>query len=226
MAYELIQAAKRGVKVKILLDELIGHRDPALVAFMSTVHPNLELKHYNPSGGKVRPKKLDILKDAGIRFADMNQRMHNKMFIVDDRVAITGGRNYQNDYYDFSTGRVFRDRDIIVIGPVVSDMTSSFMEFWAYKLSFSSFDMNDVNRVIVKDKFPKYESRDQFNLGTLFDEMDKQASNVDFIAKTFVDRSYEVDSIRFIADPPGKNEKRGSTFILQLKTRTINCIVI
>ncbi len=68
LAYELIQAAKRGVKVKVLVDYIVVPKDPAQIAFMSTVHPNLEIKLYNPFANKIRPSKLTFLKKVGFEF--------------------------------------------------------------------------------------------------------------------------------------------------------------
>ena len=64
LAYELIQAAKRGVKVKVLVDYIAVPKEPAQIAFMSTVHPNLEIKLYSPFADKIRPSKLTLLKKA------------------------------------------------------------------------------------------------------------------------------------------------------------------
>lgn len=105
MMYEMIQAAKRGVKVQLLVDHFVSDKHPEVAAFLATVHPNLEIKLYNPIVGQfseheIAPSTLDQLTRLLSGFNKVNQRMHNRIFIVDDRVAITGGRNNQNAYYD------------------------------------------------------------------------------------------------------------------------------
>ena len=87
VAYELIQAAKRGVKVKIILDYLISSRDFELITFLTTADPNLEIKLYNPISKNIVSSKLAMIKKAFLNFRSFNQRMHNKIFIVDDRIA-------------------------------------------------------------------------------------------------------------------------------------------
>ena len=124
MMYELIQAAKRGVKVKIIVDQLAHNLDPKTVAFLSTVSPNLEIKFYNPNVKEATPTMFHYLQ-ALIRFNHFNQRMHNKIFIVDDQIGITGGRNYENDYFDRGKSRNFIDRDVMIVGSAVKAMTDS-----------------------------------------------------------------------------------------------------
>ena len=208
-AYELIQAAKRGVKVKILGDYFTVPKEPALIAFMSTVHPNLEIKLYNPSSNKIRPSKLTLLKKAGFGFKNLNMRMHNKIFIVDDRMAITGGRNYGNEYYDRGEIRNFKDLDVLVIGPIVKEMTDSFMEYWFHPLSVSTKDMRDVQQIIEKGTYPKYKEKASFKLGDLFDGIEKCEADNSCIEEKFIKKVYSVNKVHFVADKPGKGGRLG-----------------
>jgi len=207
MVYELVRAAKRGVKVKIIIDQLSHNRDPAMVAFLSTVSPNLELKFYNPNVKKVNPDKFHYLK-AAFRFKQINQRMHNKIFVVDDRIGITGGRNYQNDYFDRGKSRNFKDRDVVVVGPAVKKMTDSFMDYWAYELSISSLDMIDVKTHIDKKLYPKWDKRDDYQLDNLFVQLEKNVESRDYVKKLIDKYTHKIKKVDFIADFPGKNEKR------------------
>jgi len=134
MIYELIQAAKRGVKVKIILDYLISAKDFKLITFLTTADPNIEIKLYNPISKDIVPSKLAMIKKAILNFRGFNQRMHNKIFIVDDRIAITGGRNYQNDYYDRGRTRNFKDYGVMITSKIVKKMTDSFIEYWTHPL--------------------------------------------------------------------------------------------
>jgi len=205
VVYELIEAAKRGVKVKIIVDQWRKMKDLSLVAFMSTAHSNLEIKNYNPSAAQINFSALKLIGDLALRFKQVNQRMHNKTFIIDDRIAITGGRNYENDYYDRGITRNFKDRDVIVTGPVVKDITDSFAKYWSFKLSVLSRDLIDVGNLIRKDKFKKFNTKDSFAVGDLFDELDHNASDYEYIKNTFTDKAIGVDKVEFIADMPGKN---------------------
>jgi len=83
VVYELLQAAKRGVKVKIIVDRWKLKNVSQLVAFMAEAHPNMEVRTYNPAAGKVKPSALRYIPEALMKFRQINQRMHNKTFIID-----------------------------------------------------------------------------------------------------------------------------------------------
>lgn len=207
--YELIEAAKRGVEVKIVIDYSAIPKDPELYAFMTEAHPNIQLKIYNPLTEKIKNSKWTLAKSALTGFHSLNQRMHNKLFIVDGKIGITGGRNYENDYYDRGIYRNFRDRDVLIIGPVVRDMADSFMEYWEHPLVADSRDMVDVQKIIDHQEFPVYKTRESLMLGDLFDDIDRCASNEVCIHDKFIGDHYIVKRIDFFADQPGKNEKLG-----------------
>jgi len=215
VAYELIQAAKRGIKVKLILDYLISSKDFELITSLTAADPNLEIKLYNPISKNIVPSKLAMLKKAFLNFRGFNQRMHNKIFIIDDRIAITGGRNYQNDYYDRGITRNFKDYDVAVTGKLAKEMTDSFMEYWIHPLSVSSKDMKDVQRLIRTNKYKKYFSEKNCMLSDLFTELEACEVDTSCIAKRINNISYEVKKIRFIADKPGKIGQVGKDKVTQ-----------
>jgi len=204
MVYELIQAAKRGVKVKIILDYLISSKDFKLITFLTTAHPNIEVKLYNPISNNIVSSKLAMIKKAILDFRGYNQRMHNKIFVVDDKVAITGGRNYQNDYYDRGITRNFKDYGVMITGKIVKKMTDSFIEYWIHPLSIPSKDMIDVQKLIKNGKYEKYSSKSSFMLSDLFTDLDACEVNKTCLNKRILDVSHEIKKIKFIADEPGK----------------------
>ncbi len=131
----LLRAAERGVKVRVLVDDfLIDAAEESLLALAT--HPNVSIKIYNPrhSVGISSWKRYFYLITG---FRKSNQRLHNKIAIFDGRVGITGGRNMANEYYDFDHEYNFRDRDVILAGHSVLDMTRVFNEFWNTELSVS-----------------------------------------------------------------------------------------
>jgi len=209
VVYELLQAAKRGVKVKIIVDQWKSRNVSHLVAFMATAHPNMEVKTYNPAARKVKPSTLRLIPETLLKFRKINQRMHNKTLIIDGRIAITGGRNYENDYYDRGVTRNFKDRDVLVVGPVVGEITDSFMEYWDFELTIPSQDLIDIAKLIKDESFERLDSRKSFRLGNLFNETDRFADNADYIRKTFIENIFKVNKVRFVFDRPGKNEKFG-----------------
>jgi len=209
LTYELIQAAKRGVKVKLIIDFLTLPDTPELIAFMAAAHPNFEIKFYNPVNDQLQTSKLAMLKKSFGGFHDLNQRMHNKTFIIDDRIGITGGRNYENDYFDRGKHRNFRDREVLVIGNVVKSMTDSFSEYWSSPISVSSMDLKDLKEMIETNKHKKYASKASFDYGNMFDNELACAKKRNCLIDKFIVHHYMVKDVEFIADKPGKKEKLG-----------------
>ncbi len=121
----LIQAADRGVRVRILVDDLNleGHRDVLINAM--DAHPNIEVRIFNPFANRSW-KFLGFLTD----FDRVNHRMHNKLFVMDNAVAIVGGRNIGDHYFDVHQDVNFRDLDVIAGGPVVREASNVFDHFW------------------------------------------------------------------------------------------------
>ena len=132
-AEALLRAAKRGVQVHVIVDDLlIDAEDKTLIALSR--HPNIDIRIYNPKSSVGVPLQKRVL-NLATDFRGVNQRMHNKTFIVDGKVAITGGRNMAAEYYDYNQKFNFRDRDALLLGEVVTTMQSSFKEFWESELS-------------------------------------------------------------------------------------------
>ena len=204
--YELLQAVSRGVKVNIIVDALANKTDPKNETILTRTGPGLKVKYYNPVAKRVKYSKIQLLANLITDFRKLNQRMHNKLFIVDDRVAITSGRNYRADYFDRGRHRNFQDRGCLVIGPVVKKMTDSFMDYWAFKWSISNYDIIDIKNKIKNGVEKRFNTKESFKLGNLFDEVDRQASDYLHIKNAFTEKAYLVDSIKFIADGPGKGK--------------------
>src|SRR5690606_5376618 len=127
---ELLAAARRGVKVRVLIDQLSAIADVEILAALAGAHENLQLRIYNPTFGLAKPNYLHYAASVVCCFRRFNQRMHNKLLVIDDAVGIAGGRNYQDDYYDWDGEYNFRDRDVLVAGPVVREMERNFAAYW------------------------------------------------------------------------------------------------
>lgn len=120
---ELVKAAERGVKVRILVDKSAAVFVLDEYYAKALKEKGIEVKYYN---------------DASIiRVSTVNFRNHRKLISVDDQLAITGGRNIENDYFDYSEEFNFLDRDVLVKGDIVKPMRESFDKFWENKLSVS-----------------------------------------------------------------------------------------
>lgn len=128
----LLRAADRGVQVRVIVDDLlIDAPDKPLLALAK--HPNIEIRIYNPKHSVGTPAHKRVL-NAATDFRGINQRMHDKTFIVDGKLAITGGRNMANEYFDYNHEYNFRDRDALLLGKVVKTMQASFERFWNSEL--------------------------------------------------------------------------------------------
>lgn len=140
----LYQAAERGVRVRLLLDDNnTGGMDELLASV--NAHPNIEIRLFNPFMQR-RFRPLGYLSD----FFRLNRRMHNKSFTADGLVTITGGRNVGDEYFGFGSGVLFADLDMIAVGPAAKDVEQDFDRYWA---SESSYPLQNIVKNIPSDPF-------------------------------------------------------------------------
>jgi len=132
-AEALLRAADRGVKVRVIVDDLlVDASNKSMVAL--ALHPNVNIRIYN-STSSVGKSIVTRLFHLVTNFRGFNQRMHNKVFITDNSVAITGGRNMADEYFDYDDEYNFRDRDVLLAGPVINLMQKSFEDYWDDELT-------------------------------------------------------------------------------------------
>ena len=124
----LLEAADRGVRVRLLLDDMFtkGY-DVGMAALHS--HPNFEIRIYNPFKRGATGKAGSALTD----FGRINRRMHNKTFTVDNKITLIGGRNIADEYFGAREDSAFGDLDVLAIGPIVQDVSSMFDEYWNHE---------------------------------------------------------------------------------------------
>jgi putative cardiolipin synthase len=155
IAQRVLSAADRGVRVRILLDDLDISKEDRLLDALDA-HPNIEVRLFNP----FRFRQRSILSKAGqflIEGPRLNRRMHNKSFIVDGMQAIVGGRNIGDAYFDAGDEVHFRDLDVLAIGPVVPQISAMFDRYWnsdaAYPVTaYSDNDITEANLAILRDR--------------------------------------------------------------------------
>jgi putative cardiolipin synthase len=129
IALHLLQAADRGVHVRMLIDDF-NVKDDARMFKALDAHPNIEVRLFNPFRSSAGPGAVSKATEFVFEFERLNHRMHNKDFIVDNEVAIIGGRNIGDEYFDAKVDNNFRDLDVIAIGPVVPAAETSFEAYW------------------------------------------------------------------------------------------------
>jgi putative cardiolipin synthase len=133
LANELLLAADRGVRVRLLLDDLDARNNNNGLAALAA-HDNIEVRLFNPTASRGGSWSLagDFLREG----RRLNRRMHNKAWIVDNRVALGGGRNLGNEYFGASDGANFADLELAMAGPVVRQISQSFDAFWNDEASY------------------------------------------------------------------------------------------
>ena len=203
---ELQAAARRGVKVRVLIDQLSAISDLEILGALSGSHANFELRVYNPTFGKARLNYFDYAASVVCCFRRFNQRMHNKLLVVDDALGVVGGRNYQDDYYDWDSEYNFRDRDVIVAGPEVREMAANFDAFWRAPRSVPAERLNDVGRTLLRQGVPAMPPAD-FRRPERVERVSEEADDPDYVRRTFVDTALPVASVQYVADLPRKHRR-------------------
>ena len=121
-------AAARGVRVRILLDDFHSTGRNAVVMRLA-FEPNVEMRMFNPLAGS-RSSFLGRMVNALDDAKTLQQRMHNKLFIADNAMGVTGGRNLGDAYFGAGTDANFVDLDVLAVGPIVKDLSRSFDDYW------------------------------------------------------------------------------------------------
>lgn len=127
---ELYQAAERGVRVRLLLDDHGTYGLDHSLAVLAA-HKNIEVRLFNPFVFRY-PKILGFITD----FSRANRRMHNKSFTVDNQASIVGGRNIGDEYFGAGDGMLFADLDVLAIGPIVDEVSRDFDAYWQSQSSY------------------------------------------------------------------------------------------
>ena len=209
---ELLAAARRGVRVRVLLDQLYSVDDVELVAALASTHVNFELRLFNPTFGKARTGPLEFAAGILCCFTRFNQRMHNKLLLADGIIGITGGRNYQDRYFDWDPAFNYRDRDIIVAGPAAAQMQDSFGQFWHHPRAVPAAALHDVRR-----RLRGLEQGHPLDPDTLIASaqepervaaLSEAASDARVIAERLLARTRTVGEVEFVSDLPNKTLER------------------
>lgn len=203
----LVRAADRGVKVRILIDDILVEAGVHEILTLDS-HENIEIKIYNP-GINLGKNIFNKVEKFTTDFRGANQRMHNKTFIVDHKVVITGGRNIADEYFDYDHEYNFRDRDVLLIGKTSKDVQHSFELFWGNALSIPVTDL-------VKEEHASYTDSNRFerlhqyacNPYNFWPQVRDRISNLTTTFQNMKDSGQVkwIDHVQFVSDVPGKND--------------------
>jgi cardiolipin synthase C len=205
-AEALLRAAKRGVRVRVIVDALlIDAPDKSLLALAR--HPGIEIRIYNPQttvGVPMHKRLWNVLTN----FRGVNQRMHDKTLVVDGKIAITGGRNMAAEYFDYNQAYNFRDRDALLLGPVVKEMQSSFERFWKSELSVKVEDLYSasVSESEVAQVHRDLHAYAKSPANFAPEVREAVATTPESFAR--LSRQLAWGNVAFVSDRPGKNDSR------------------
>lgn len=199
---ELYAAANRGVRVRLLLDDMSkSGRDEELLALNS--HPNIEVRLFNP--GRNRTSDLKRAVEIGLRFFSFNRRMHNKAWIADNRLALVGGRNIGDEYFGAATKANFRDTDLLLLGEAVEDTSLIFDSFW------NAAEVIPLETLYKKgtrwDKATFAAKREAWRIQAAATPWGKELSQIQSFTDYFTEKRIKIhwsDTIKVLSDPPVK----------------------
>ncbi len=204
---ELLQAARRGVKVRILADQLFSFGNPDLLDRLATAHANLEIRLYNPTFHESQTSAIEFTAGIVCCFMKFNQRMHNKLLLVDDTIGITGGRNYQDRYFDWDDDFDYVDRDVMVGGPAARAMASSFETFWKHKRSTPLTHLRDVNRRILNGQPPAPWPAPHYAHPQRVARVIQEAQDGDWLDDALVSETLRTGRVDYFSDLPAKTKQ-------------------
>jgi phosphatidylserine/phosphatidylglycerophosphate/cardiolipin synthase-like enzyme len=206
----LMDAARRGVRVRLLMDQLSGLADPELQARLAGFHRNFDLRLYNPIFDQAQVSPLEFGAAILFRFRDINRRMHNKVMVVDGVVGVVGGRNIQDEYFDWHPEYDYRDRDLLVAGPVAAAMTANFEAFWNDPRALPPAALGDVARVLVRGKGPPPAPKVTPPSARVV-AMAAAARNGAAVFARLQPYLRQVGSVEFFADLPSKHDRAAAS---------------
>ena len=206
-AEQLLLAAERGVRVRVLVDDMLIDAEGKTLLLLSA-HKNVQIRIYNPNFS-VGKSFFAVVWNVFTQFRGINQRMHDKTAIFDSVAGITGGRNMADEYFDFDPDYNFRDRDILLLGRAVSDMQDNFEEFWTSSLAVPVGALIETGGEVITDADAKAKAAQLHAYASdpvNFEPAIRQAiDNLPDAFPTLLSRM-TWQPVTFISDAPGKND--------------------
>jgi len=210
MMNALLKAADRGVRVRFLLDDIFTTAPDRGLLLMNQ-HPNIEVRLFNP----ISRRGFSSLNFVG-DFRQANRRMHNKSFTVDNQISVVGGRNIADEYFDLKTESVFVDFDVMAMGPIAAEISTSFDEFWNHSRAVP-MDQIAANKADEDLETVRADIAEKFN--GIYDTVYKQALESQLLQDLMADRQplFPAEA-RVLSDSPDKLINEISEEQMQLAT--------
>ncbi|MEM9532571.1 MAG: phospholipase D family protein [Pseudomonadota bacterium] len=204
VATALWRAAERGVRVRFLLDDVFTTAPDSGLLYLDA-HPNIEVRLFNP----ISRRGLHSLNFIS-HFRRANRRMHNKSFIVDNAIAVVGGRNIADEYFQLKNDAVFADFDVLAFGPVVRDVSASFDKYWNHSLAVP---MEQLASKRAKEKAKTPPTNPEYNTESVY----ARAVGTDLLRQLGAGEvTLYPAPARVLADDPGKLQNAVGREYMQL----------
>ena len=196
------EAAERGVRVRLLVDDFYTTGKDQRIAWYAS-HPNIEVRIFNPfAGGRTWFATRLVASLADID--RINRRMHNKLFVADNALAVTGGRNVGAEYYQHSDRANFLDLDVLVAGPVVKDLSDTFDRYWNSGFAYPIEAFAQLGDAPTRDQLALVDPKDPVLQATI----EAKQLGRSFAAKLDAGRlAMVVAPAELIADQPSKVQR-------------------
>jgi len=215
---QMVLAADRGVRVRVLLDDININAEVEEMVYAMDQHENIEVHLYNPFASRGF-RGADFVTDA----FRMNRRMHNKSFTVDGKATIVGGRNIGNEYFSADEDSNFQDLDVLAVGPVVDEVGKQFDVYWNSKVVFpvKAFDHNQANQDNLNQLRKELAEFKEAQHGSKY-EQDIQDSEMylnfkNSSSETKSEKIFKGD-VKVVYDDPEKSTGKTEKEIVYLKT--------
>lgn len=143
LTHAVLRAADRGVRVRILIDDGETEAGDAQITPLEA-HRSIELRFFNPFAYRGHVTSLRAI-EFMFKAARLDYRMHNKLLVVDNAVALIGGRNIGDQYFQIAPGSQFADEDVFAAGPIARRLSATFDEYWNSPLSIPARALTEEN---------------------------------------------------------------------------------
>ena len=195
---ELLAAAARGVQVRILVDSLFSVPDENVQAALELAHPNFKLRVFRPVLEQSVLRDGEFIAAVFCCFHELNQRMHNKLMVIDDQHALIGGRNHSARYFDLDPRMVFVDMETLVTGPVAAQMRSGFDAFWQHPLAMPPRHTRRVSNQILNDPPQQID----LELSDRLQRLHAEFGQGQWLDRLLSGHSFEVGEVEYFTDLP------------------------
>lgn len=197
---ELLAAARRGVKVRLMVDSLFSLDNPELLAALAQSYPAFEIRLYNAVFDRAVLGRARFAAAIFCCLRRLNHRMHHKLLAIDGRHALLGGRNVADRYFDLDTRMNFLDMEVLVSGAEVAVMIEDFERFWRHQFSRPAWHTHEVAARLIDGRASDTPELAPGNRAVYALAMVEDPA---WLERLLADSGYFVEHLKYFSDPPG-----------------------